>query len=144
MVTNNTISEEEREIFAKVADFLIPAHEKMPSAATVGVHKTMLDDVLRFRPDLVDGFHRGLGKIKADDIAGSVNALYRDDPDAFGAVSLAVSGGYYMTPEVRTALGYPGQESLVYDSHEVPDYMMDGLLERVVQRGVIYKPTPRA
>lgn len=143
MAISAKLSDESRDLFAKVADFLLPAYLKMPSASSVGVHQAMLDDVLRFRPDIVDNFHRGLGQIDAGDIAGSVNALYKADPDAFGAVSLAVSGGYYMTPEVREALGYPGQESLKYDAHEVPDYMMDGLLERVVQRGTTYKPTPR-
>jgi hypothetical protein len=138
------LSELDRELFGRVADFLIPAYGKMPSATAVGVHSYMLDTVLRFRPDIVDGFLRGLSKIDADDIVGSVNRLYREDAEAFGAVSLVASGGYYMTPEVREALGYPGQESVAYDPHEVPDYMLDGLIERVVQRGPIYRPTPRA
>lgn len=144
MANTSSLSEADRELFGKFADFLVPAYKKMPSASAVGVHKAILDDVLRFRPDLVENFHRGLSQIKADDINGSINSLFKDDPTAFGALSLAVSGGYYMSPEVRSALGYPGQESLTYDPYEVPDFMIDGLLERVVKRGPTYKPTPKS
>ena len=58
-------------------------------------------------------------------------------------MSLVASAAYYMTPEAREALGYPGQESLTYDAHTVPEYMTDGMIERVTRRGSIYKPTPR-
>eukprot|EP01035_Chromulina_nebulosa_P047226 gene47226-64002_t len=127
------LTPEQRELFGKIAAFLVPAYKSMPSATAVGVHQAMLDEVLRVRPDLAEAFERGLSKIDASDIDGSLNALFRDDTGAFGAVSLSVSGGYYMTPQVRAALGYPGQESVPYDPHEVPDFMMDGLLEKVVR-----------
>lgn len=143
MVTDPKLTETARDLFARAADLLLPAYRDMPAASAVGVHRAMLDDVLRFRPDIVEAFFRGLSALDAADPGGSLNALYKADPEAFGAVSLAASGGYYMTPAVRDALGYPGQESVAYDPHEVPDYMMDGLLERVVKRGPTYRPTPR-
>ena len=138
------LTPELRAAFAAVADMLIPAHKQYPSASSVGVHEKMLDDVLGFRPDIVDAFFRGLASIDVTKLSGSVNAIYKSDPEAFNAVSLAASGGYYMTPQVRTVLGYPGQESVGYDPHEVPDFLIDHRLEKVARRGSIYRSTPTA
>ena len=138
----NDLTPDLRARFGAMADLLIPAHKHFPAATAVGVHGRMLDDVLGFRPDIVEDFFRGLAAVDTADLSGSVNALYRDDPAAFNAISLAASGGYYMTPEVRAALGYPGQESVGYDAHETPDYLTSGMLERVTRRGPIYRSTP--
>lgn len=136
------LSSEQRAAFAAVADLLIPAYKKYPSATSVGVHEKMLDDVLGFRPDLVDAFLRGVAAIDSTNLSASVNTLYKADPEAFNAIGLAASGGYYMTPEVRQVLGYPGQESVPYDAHEVPDFLMNHRLENVSRRGPIYRSTP--
>lgn len=142
MSVKSQLTPEVRALFGKVADLLIPAYKQMPAATSVGVHEDLLDKVLGFRPDIVEAFFRGMGKIDAGNLSVSVNALFREDEEAFGAVSLAASGGYYMAGPVREALGYPGQESLTYDAHAVPDYLVSHMLERVAQRGSIYRPTP--
>jgi len=142
MSAHKQLTPELRKIFGEIADLLIPAYKNLPAATTVGVHEKLLDDVLGFRPDIAEAFFRGLGEIQSGKVSENLNALYRADAEAFGAISLAASGGYYMAPEVRTALGYPGQESLTYNPHETPDYLVDHLLERVARRGPIYRPTP--
>jgi hypothetical protein len=138
------LTPELRAAFAAVADMLIPAYKKYPSATSVGVHEKMLDDVLGFRPDLVEAFVRGLKAIDTAALSDSVNTLYKADSDAFNAISLVASGGYYMTPQVREVLGYPGQESVAYNAHEVPDFLLDQRLENVTRRGPIYRSTPAA
>ena len=47
-----------------------------------------------------------------------------------------------MHPAVMRLLGYPGQvpEAVVVDRY--PDYVDAGLLERVYERGPIYRSTP--
>jgi hypothetical protein len=137
-------TDEDRAVFGRVADVLIPAYKAMPAATEVGVQGPMLDDVLRFRPDIVQAFQRGLSKLGGLEPLDGANALYRDDREAFNAVSLAASAGYYMTPRVRDLIGYPGQENVPYDPHATPDYLTDGKLERVVRRGSIYRLAPRA
>jgi hypothetical protein len=138
----SNLSPEHRAAFAAIADMLIPAYKKYPSATSVGVHEKMLDDVLGFRPDLVEAFLRGLAAIDTANLSDSVNTLYKADPDAFNAISLVASGGYYMTPHVREVLGYPGQEAVPYNPHEVPDFLMNHRLEKVARRGPIYRSTP--
>lgn len=136
------LTTELRVAFGKVADLLIPAYKSYPAATSVGVHEKVLDDVLDFRQDIVEAFLRGAAQIDTENVSESVNALCKSDPEAFNALSLAASGGYYMTYEVRTILGYPGQESLTYDAHAVPDYLIDHRLEKVARRGPIYRSTP--
>ena len=139
---SNDLNSNHRVAFAAVADFLIPAYNKYPSASSVGVHTKMLDEVLGHRPDIIPAFLRGLAVIDVGNLSSTINVLYKDDPEGFSAISLAATSGYYMTETVRKVLGYPGQESVVYDAYEVPDFLINQNLENVVRRGPIYRPTP--
>ena len=47
-----------------------------------------------------------------------------------------------MHPEVKARLGYPGQAAREVNVGGFPEYVSEGLLERVVERGSIYRPTP--
>lgn len=136
-------TEQERATFAGLADRLVPAYGKLPAASAVGVQKELFDLVLRVRPDLVEDLKRGLDACAGKDASEAINALFREDQPAFNAISLAVTGAYYMAEEVRRLVGYPGQESPPFDPHETPDYLVDGTLERVVRRGPLYRSTPR-
>ena len=135
------ISDSDRETFARLADFLIPAYEKKPSASSVGVHLEMLDTVLRIRPDLTDGFQRAIDFCNGKDASEGLNALRAADAVAFDALTLVATGGYMMTDEARAAIGYPGQEAPTYDVDETPEYITNGMLERVARRGPIYRET---
>ena len=42
----------------------------------------------------------------------------------------------------RTPRGYPGQAPQPVSVAGFPDYVNEGLLERVYERGPIYRPTP--
>jgi hypothetical protein len=137
------LSDSDRDVFAAMADVIIPAWERMPSAKSVGVHRSLLDAVLLARPDLVDGVTSAIATCRDRAPSEGVNQLFRSDKAAFDAFTLAATGAYYMDPTVRELLGYPGQVSPPYDPMETPDYLTDGLLERVTRRGAIYKSTPR-
>jgi len=137
------LTDSDRDIFAKMADIIIPAWQRMPSASAVGVHKELLDAVLRARPDLVEGVKSAIEACRGRSPGEGVNDLFRSNRAAFDAFTLAATGAYYMDDTVRKLVGYPGQESPPYDPWETPDYLTDGLLERVTRRGAIYKSTPR-
>ena len=47
---------------------------------------------------------------------------------------------YFLNERVRQQIGYAGQTALQLD--ERPDYLDDGLLDSVIRRGPIYRPTP--
>jgi len=54
----------------------------------------------------------------------------------------SVAGAYFLNPEVRQAVGYPGQQAAPIVPEDPPDYEQDGLLASVIARGLIYRPTP--
>jgi hypothetical protein len=138
------ITEKRRATFAGIADVLIPASEGMPAASAVGVHDKMLDHVLSLRPDLVDNLLRGLDAAEGQAPQSAANALNTSDAAALSAIGLAASAGYYMTPEVRALIGYPGQQSRPEtDPDATPEYVANGMLQVVINRGAIFRPTPK-
>ncbi len=64
------------------------------------------------------------------------------DPAAHDDLVTAVVAGYYMHPDVKRLLGYPGQVPQQVSIDGFPAYLSEGLLERVYERGPIYRPTP--
>jgi hypothetical protein len=141
--TLSRLTPELRAVFEQLADVLVPSHGTMPAASAVGTHEGLLDDVLKHRPDILDDLLRALTAAQDREPRAAANDLLRKDAAAFNALGLAVSGAYYMSPRVCELLGYPGQESVSYDPYATPNYLTDGMLERVVARGPIYRPTPR-
>ena len=142
MAAPSRLSPEERAAFAGLADFLIPRHGRLPAATEVGAHEELLDRVLGHRPDIVEDLRRGLAAAQAAEPSEAANRLSQSDAAAFSAVTLAASAAYYMCDEVRALIGYPGQEKAPYDPHETPVYLTNGMIERIVLRGPIYRPTP--
>jgi len=130
----------ERELLAKLADILIPPGEGLPSASEAGVANNGLDQVLAVRPDLADGLKKLLADAKNRDPIGFVNELQKNEPAAFGVLAEIVPGAYFLNADVRAKLGYHGQSAKPIDPRQ--DYLDDGLLQSVLDRGPIYRATP--
>jgi hypothetical protein len=138
-----SITAELRRHFAAIADVLVPEYGRLPKASDVGVADELLDRVLAARPDLTEIFVRGLQTTLGRSGREAAEHLFKQDPEAFDAVSTAAAGGYYLDPKVRELIGYPGQESIPNETpYALPSYALDGSLQRVFDRGPIYKPTP--
>ncbi len=131
-----------RTALAAVADVLIPKGDGMPSASEAGVATRWLDEVLRLRPDFGPPLAAVLDRMKGVAPAAAVARLRVDDPASFGVLAEVVAGGYFLNPEVRSAIGYPGQQSVPIHHEEPPDYEQDGLIASVIARGRVYRPTP--
>ena len=130
----------ERSLLAGLADILIPAGDGFSSASEAGAAGEWLDQVLAVRPELVEGLKKILKLAHLRAPAESVAELQANDPAAFGVLAEAISGAYFLNPKVRAALGYDGQTPRAIDPR--PDYQDDGLLQSVIDRGPIFKPTP--
>lgn len=136
----------DRDLLAALADVLIPAEESadgargMPSASQAGAARDGLDQVLAARPDLADGLRDLLARARGRAAAEVVAELREGDAAAFGVLAEVAAGAYFMNPEVQRGIGYTGQGPRPIDPRA--DYMEDGLLEAVIRRGPIYRPTP--
>jgi len=135
-----SIDANERAVFAALADMLIPASEGFPSASEAGVAAEGLDEVLLFRPDLVSGLKKLLTSSRGQPPAEVVAELQKNDPAGFALLTEIAAGAYFLNPQVLAKLGYTGQQPKPIDPH--PDYLDDGLLQAVLDRGSIYRRTP--
>jgi hypothetical protein len=132
----------QRAVLAGLADVLIPAGDGMPSASAGGVAEEGLNQVLAAVPSLGASLAEVLARAKGREPAEVIASLARTDPAAYGILTEVVTAAYFMNPDVRKAVGYTGQGPLPLDPRV--DYMEDGLLESVIKRGPIYRPTPKA
>jgi hypothetical protein len=139
---NREVADDLRATFRDVADVLIPAARGMPSASEVNVHGPVLDHILALRPDLKEVFVSGLAACKGRDPEAAARALNETNPKALATIGLVAAAAYYMDERIKTLIGYPGQESRSYDPDATPPYVSNGMLETVIERGPIYRPTP--
>ena len=130
------------ETLAALADALIPAADGMPAASEAGATGEHLDEVLRLRSDLQQPLRELAERGRPADPAAEIQRLQAEEPETFEALSTAIAGAYFLNPEVRRLMGYPGQERRPIEAEDPPDYEQDGLLASVVERGTIYRPTP--
>lgn len=141
MTTTDTIDTDLRETLGLLADVLIPSAEGMPSAREADVAGKWLDRVLGVRPDLRLELSRVLEQAKGRDSADEIHRLQEEDDTGFATLALVVTGGYYLNPRVRRLIGYPGQKPNAPYPDEADFYLGDGLLDPVIERGPIYRPT---
>ena len=135
-----TFDQADRAVLAALADVLIPAGKGLLSASQAGVAGEGLDQVLVSRPDLAAGLERVLRAARSRDPAEFVAELRAKNPAGFGVLAELVPGAYFMNSQVRAAIGYDGQGPRPIDPN--PDYLDNGLLQPVIDRGAIYRPTP--
>lgn len=123
---------------AAVADHLIPAAHGMPSAGDI-VHEARIAFVLAARPDLADPLADALRPELGDDPAARLAVLERDAPGQRDALVQGIVFGYYTDAGVRERLGYPGQEAKQLYSWKVPEYVEEGLIDKVLARGPVWR-----
>src|SRR5262245_30961560 len=114
----------------------------MPSASAAAVAEEGLDQVLAAVPSLGAPLEDLLARAGGREPAEAVANLARTDPAAYGVLTEVVAAAYFMNPDVRKAVGYTGQGPSPLDPRV--DDMEDGLLESVIKRRPIYRPTPKA
>jgi hypothetical protein len=137
------VTAEHRAVLGGLADQLIPAGGGMPSATEAGVTGEHLDEVLRARPDLGTPLVQTLEAV-SDLAPGVAIARLKDsDADGWSVLTAVIPGAYFMNPDIREAIGYPGLEVRPIDP-DAEDWNEDGLLDSVTARGPVYRPTPGA
>jgi choline dehydrogenase-like flavoprotein len=135
---------DQRAVLAALADVLIPAAERMPSASEANAHGKWLDRALAARPDLEPVLARVLTEARGRDPDEEVRRLDTEDPEAFAALMTLVAGAYTINLKVRKRLGYPGQKHNVPFPDEAEYYLEGGLLDPVLERGPFGSQAPPA
>jgi hypothetical protein len=133
------LTAQERAALIAVADALIaPSGDLAAPSGTPG-YEPWLDRALAARRDAFDAITETAVRLTAaETLSDAVRELARCDPAEFSTLSSVLAGAYLMVPEVRQAIGYPGQERKRPRFDEAADEIMDGILDPVIERGSIY------
>lgn len=127
-----------RRMLAQMADVLVAEGSGMPAASVVGVAGDLLDRCLDAAPSLAEPLTALLDEAQAngpdgpDGFCGFVRRLAQERPEDFAVLSTAVVGAYYLSAEVRSLIGYPGQQPSPLSTASEPEYL--DMLERVHDR----------
>ncbi len=136
------LTDNERRAFCAIADTLIPASGKMPSFSQSAAQPLHVDRVLGLRPELLADLKSALTlAAESADPTDTVEWLNREHPAALGIIGLVASSAYYLDPAIRKKLGYAGQQHRPATADEEHDY--EDLLQPVIDRGPIYRSTPK-
>ena len=79
----SNLTEDQRTVFAEIADLLIPEYKQMPAASAVGVHADLIDHVLQHRPDLAGGVQRAVERLAGGVDSAAMQDLFDNDRGAF-------------------------------------------------------------
>ncbi|MBT2554178.1 hypothetical protein [Arthrobacter sp. ISL-5] len=139
--TANVLDDPTRTGIAIVFDVLLPGTEKLPAATAIEAQGQLLDRVLTADPTL-----EPLVRTAATRAASEGSCTFDQLKSWMGAdlerLAFALHAAYYMSGDVRSRLGYPGQGRNPV-SMATPDQLCsDELIAPVLSRGAIYVPTP--
>lgn len=136
------LDEEQFQTLILIADVLIGETEIDPLPSSLETMRKSLEIAVAARTRNVSAVYRILGTISGyqdhKSLDGALRALSKSDPDDFQLISSIVAGAYFMLPEIKVLIGYPGQ---VRDFPKVDDAfndLEDGILDPVIARGSIY------
>jgi hypothetical protein len=135
------LTDAERATLLAAADALIPAGPGVPSAAAAPGYTAWLDRALAARTDAFDGIVVAAGRlhdVHGPELLDALRRMSTEEPDAFHGLSAVLAGAYLMIPEVRAAIGYPGQIRHPAAFDAAADEIMSGILDPVIERGPIY------
>lgn len=139
-MSEGRLTRSQRAALARLADALIAEGHGMPAASTVGVPGELIDRCLEAAPVLAAPLGALLDELAGDAPDTFARRLAAERPDDFAVLSTAVVGAYYLSPEVRHLIGYPGQQPNPLSVAAEPDYLE--MLERVCERHPGYREAP--
>ncbi|KPI23258.1 hypothetical protein ACGFZJ_09825 [Streptomyces sp. NPDC048253] len=125
-----------------LAGALIPAGEREPAADTVLADGYWLGRGFAAEPRLEAVVAQICDRLRGQDPATALRSLAEVDPTEFDALTTVVAGAYYMVPEVRVAIGYPGQIPRPAGLTEAVDDLEEELIAPMLAGEPRYRPTP--
>ncbi len=126
-----------------LADVMLPAAQGMPAVSEVRAMESYLAQVLGWRADLRRPLVRAVNALDPSSFTiDRLAAYHREDEAAYVALTTVVAACYYLNTEVRELIGYPGQVAKTYDPFAYTEWVAQGLLDPVVERGPIWREAP--
>jgi hypothetical protein len=136
------LTERELTTLLRIADCLIPATGPNPAGSASEDYTAHLLLALGARSDVFDRVMAGvesLADVPDDRLWAALKQLWSTDLETFNPLSSIVAGAYFMTPQIKALIGYPGQQRDPAPVDEAANEI-DGLIDPVIERGPIYVP----
>jgi hypothetical protein len=136
-----SLSDVEQNTILRIADTLIPAAGPNPKASDVDEFLPYLQLALAARRDVFDIVLAAVARLSdvADgDLGHELKAMWANDKDSFDPLSAVIAGAYFMTPQIKELIGYPGQHRDPAGLEDAADELETGILDPVIERGAIY------
>ena len=128
----------------RIADALIPDGPAGPRPSELAGYTDWLDRAIAARRDAFDDIVALAARLAACrdvELDTELRRLAEIPESGFDVLSSVLAGAYLLTPEVRRAVGYPGQAQRPAPFDEAAEQIMSGILDPVVARGPVYRPT---
>lgn len=138
----NTLSDPRRAVLLNVADVLIPATDTMPALRDADAAGEWLDRACRARTDLVDELGVILDDLADGDLPSALASMHARDRSTFDVIATFVAGTYYMVPEVRELIGYPGQLSAPAPLELAADELSESVFAQAMNYSGTYRRAP--
>ncbi|MGW5515639.1 hypothetical protein [Nocardia africana] len=126
---------------ARIADLWFPGTARSPRLTALPGYDALVSRALQVDPELSGAFIR-VAELAAEVEELSPEVVAEWPADLCEAAFYFLSCTYYMAPEARRAVGYPGQVRTP-SAQATPDQVLDDdLLAPVLALGPTYIPTP--
>jgi hypothetical protein len=135
------LSDSEQDTLLRIADTLIPAAGSNPKASDVPEFLPYLHLALAARADVFNAVIKAVNDLTGvsdDDLRGALKRMWAEDKFTFDPLSAIVAGAYFMTPQVKELIGYPGQHRDPAGLEDAANELETGILDPVIERGPIY------
>lgn len=135
------LSESELATLLRIADCLIPADGPNPKASDAEDYPSYLQLALGARSDVFSAVIGGVEKLASvpdSELWEALKQMSTDDKFTFDPLSSILAGAYFMTPQVKELIGYPGQHRDPAPLDQAADELATGILDPVLERGHFY------
>jgi len=125
-------SDAERRAMERLGDALIPPAPGALSASEAGIGAHLLDRILDLVPERVPLLRQVIARAGEARAEAALAALKQSEPALYDSFCETVVGAYFMSPEVRRLVAYPGRVA-VPARIDVTD--LEDLLMPVLEQG---------
>jgi hypothetical protein len=136
-----TLTDDEQSTLLRIADTLIPAAGPNPKASDAEEFVAYLHLALAARADIFEAVLkavRELADVPDGALHGALKTMWAKDKFTFDPLSSIIAGAYFMTPQVKELIGYPGQHRDPAGLEDAANELETGILDPVLERGTIY------
>lgn len=135
------LSAKETEVLTAIADVLIGGTETDPTPSSLESYEKSIDIAVAARTRDIAKVLNLIAEFEGLDAAGidaQLRSWDKERAEEFQIISSIVAGSYFMLPEIKKLIGYPGQVRNIPKVDDAANDLADGILEPVIERGAIY------